>query len=183
MRQASAGCRIAADMAHTSDNRMRVLVADDDPQILRCYDRAFSQGATTGQQKALDELSAELFGSSGPGSMEAPVFELVSCIQGEQALSAARDAFTRENRFDVVILDIRMPPGLNGVEVAKVIRTLDPLVPIVFVSGWSDVSEDEIRREVPPPSRVHIYKKPLNFRKLAAEVTSMISATRNESEG
>lgn len=113
-------------------------------------------------------MSRELFGSENePG---VPTFELVSCSQGEEAINAARDASMEGKPFDVVILDIRMPPGITGVEAAERIRRFDQEVPIVFVSGYSDVSDDELKRRVPPPSRMRFYKKPLNFRSLAQDV-------------
>jgi len=162
------------------DYSIHILVADDDSQIRRCCNRAFSHGAIAGWQKVLDLMSAELFGNSG--QMDAPVFKLVQCSQGEQALSAAEDADAEGNSFDVVFLDIRMPPGLNGVEVAKTIRTIDPDVPIVFVSAYSDVSEEELRRQVQPSSRIRFYKKPLNFRTLALDVTRKVCEMRGASE-
>lgn len=122
-------------------------------------------------------MSSELFGSEAePG---VPTFELVSCSQGEEALNAARDASVEGKPFDVVILDIRMPPGITGVEAAERIRQFDQQVPIVFVSGYSDVTDEELQRRVPPPSRMRFYKKPLNFRSLALDVIGIVGRSGN----
>ena len=40
-------------------------------------------------------------------------------------------------------------------------------LPIVFVTGYSDVSDDDLKQRVPPISRLHFYRKPLSFTALA----------------
>ncbi len=76
--------------------------------------------------------------------------------------------------FDVVILDVRMPPGIDGVEAGSQIRKNDPDVEIVFVTGYSDIPLAELQRRVPPPMRLHYFNKPLSFTKLAEDVATMI---------
>lgn len=78
----------------------------------------------------------------------------MSCSHGGQALREAKNAGAQGDPFDVVILDIRTP-GLNSVEMAKNIRTVDPNVPIVFVSGYSDISEAKFRLQIP---RMSLYR-------------------------
>lgn len=154
----------------SSDNPIRVLVADDDAQILQCYRRAFASPAGAA---SLASLSRALF-ESPRGSDRQPTFEIVECSQGEDALAAAESAIAEKAPFDVVVLDMRMPPGMNGVDVGARIRRADPEVPIVFVSGYSDVSEQDLARRVPPPSRLHVYSKPLSFRSLAHDIAKIV---------
>ncbi len=99
-----------------------------------------------------------------------------SCKQGDDAITLAKEAATDGQPFDVVILDIRMPPGIDGVEAGSQIRELDPDVEIVFVTGYSDVPRDELERRVPPPMRLHYFNKPISFMKLAEDVASIVKA-------
>ena len=156
-------------------NRLRVLIADDDEQILECYQEAFCPSEATATMRTLDSLAADLF-EPRADLQEAPHFEVVSCSQGEEAVTLAEQARRQGDPFDVVILDVRMPPGIDGVEVGSRIRNLDPNVEIVFVTGFSDVSIEELERRIPPPMRLHYYNKPLSFSQLAANVASMIRA-------
>ncbi|MEX2125886.1 MAG: response regulator [Woeseia sp.] len=126
----------------------------------------------------LDSLSAELFGPD-TGHLPQPTFELVACSQGEDAVTRAIEATERQRQFDIVILDIRMPPGISGVEAGKHIRRLAPDVPIVFVSGYSDISKEELQRRVPPPSKLHYFSKPLSFGNLAQEITRIVYECRS----
>jgi DNA-binding LytR/AlgR family response regulator len=75
-----------------------------------------------------------------------------------------------------VILDVRMPPGIDGVEAGSQIREFDPEVEIVFVTGYSDVEREELERRVPPPMKLHYYNKPISFMKLAEDVASIVKA-------
>ena len=120
---------------------IRVLIADDDEHILEAYREAFSEPDSTRELQALDALAAELFESQtvNADGQEEPHFDVVACSQGDDAISLAKRAAAGGEPFDVVILDVRMPPGIDGVEAGSQIRALDPDVEIVFVTGFSDV--------------------------------------------
>ena len=79
-----------------------------------------------------------------------------------------------------IVLDVRMPPGINGVEAGERIRRLDPDVPIVFVTGYSDVSDDDLKQRVPPVSRLHFYRKPLSFTALARDIANIVQRGRGQ---
>lgn len=158
--------------AQHDDQNIRVLIADDDDHVLDAYREAFSDQESTKEMKALDALAAELF---EPDEVEEePHFDVVACNQGDDAISLVREATDEGNPFDVVILDVRMPPGIDGVEAGRRIREFDEDVEIVFVTGYSDVPLDELRRRVPPPMKLHYFNKPLSFQRLAQDVASMV---------
>ena len=152
---------------------IRVLVADDDQQVLDCYREAFSETEPTSHMRALDALEAELFDPERD-IIEEPKFNFVACNQGEDAVILASQAANDGDPFDVVILDVRMPPGIDGVEAGSQIRKLDSDVEIVFVSGFSDIAMDELQRRVPPPLKLHYFSKPLSFSQLAQDIASMV---------
>jgi len=160
---------------HQNDDSIRILIADDDEHILDCYREAFGEADATDHMKALDALEAELFNPS-TDIEDTPKFEVVSCKQGDDAISLAKEAANDGHPFDVVILDVRMPPGIDGVEAGSQIRDLDPDVEIVFVTGYSDVPREELERRVPPPMRLHYFNKPISFMKLAEDVASIVKA-------
>ena len=123
--------------------------------------------------RVLDELAAELFDPDQDIAAQ-PKFDIEVCRQGDEALRTAEAASEKGTPFDVVILDVRMPPGIDGVEAASKIRKLDPDVAIVFVTGFSDVPLEELRRRVPPPLRLHYFNKPISFTRLAQDVATMV---------
>ena len=173
--------------SQSTEESIRVLIADDDEHILACYREAFGESEETDYMKTLDALDAELFDVKSDvksdvkkdveiGVDEAPRFDIVECSQGQDAIDKAREAANDGHPFDVVILDVRMPPGIDGVEAGSKIREFDSEVQIVFVTGFSDVPRRELERRVPPPRKLHYFNKPLSFMRLAKDVAGMIDA-------
>jgi CheY-like chemotaxis protein len=159
------------------DNSIRILIADDDEHILACYREAFGKSESTDYMKALDVLEAELFDmDSLDDESGEPEFEVVACSQGEDAIDLVTKAAEEGHPFDVIILDVRMPPGIDGVEAGSHIRKFDPDVEIVFVTGYSDIARDELERRVPPPMKLHYFNKPISFIRLAEDVAHMVRA-------
>jgi CheY-like chemotaxis protein len=60
------------------------------------------------------------------------------------------------NRFRVVLSDIVMP-GMNGVELAREIRSLRPRLPVILMSGYNDVSM---------PADFLVVHKPISYNQL-----------------
>ena len=160
---------------HPEQDYIKVLIADDDEYVLECYREAFTETESTREIRVLDALSAELFEINTAPEAE-PKFELTAVSQGADAITLAKEAANDGHPFDVVILDVRMPPGIDGVETGSRIREMDDDVEIVIVSGYSDISMDELQRRVPPPMRLHYFSKPLSFSQLAQDVVTMIKA-------
>lgn len=156
------------------DLHIRVLVADDDEHILRCYRTAFGRSDASDKMRMLDAMEADLFDAAGDCAAEKPGFDLVACSQGDEAVAHVAEAAREGCPFDVVILDVRMPPGLGGVDAGSKIRQLDPNVEIIFITGFSDIPRDELERCVPPPSRLHYFNKPLSFSQLAEDIVSIV---------
>jgi PAS domain S-box-containing protein len=57
---------------------------------------------------------------------------------GDAALQAYRDAFSRGQRFHLVILDLTVPGGMGGREAAEKILAIDPGARLMVSSGYSD---------------------------------------------
>lgn len=158
---------------------IRIVVADDDDFILHCYQRAFLSSGEASSDVGFVSLSEELFGSSSD-IVRRPAYDLVTCKQGEEAVTQVAEAIGNERPFDVAILDIRMPPGINGLETGRRIRELDPHIPVVFVTGYSDVPKEQLQRHLPPPSKLHYFTKPLSFSDLADEVAKIAQGSTGE---
>jgi len=161
----------------------RLLVADDEPDLHEAYRRVFQEFLADGRNEApskLDELSAELF-SDRPASSAALasddcVIEDVSYHrQGEQAVAAVEAACAENRPFALAFIDMRMPPGIDGLETARRIRALDPDINILIVTGYSDHRPGEIARVVGSPDKLFYFMKPFEpseLQQLTAALTS-----------
>ena len=94
----------------------RILVVDDDAMLigeyLHCLGRDFEPDAATA---TLSDLEKVLFGEE-TDEKGAAKFEVQSCDQGKIAVEAVREAVKVGRPFSIVFLDIRMPPGIDGIE-------------------------------------------------------------------
>jgi len=79
------------------------------------------------------EVLAEAFAAGG--------HEVAIALTGEDGLAR----LAREHP-DAIVLDVRLP-GLNGVDVLRQIRSLDPGLPVIIMTGLATPGElTEIRR-------------------------------------
>ena len=53
---------------------------------------------------------------------------------GEEAI-----ALLKEQLFDVIILDIKMPGGIDGIEALREIKEIQPLVEVILLTGHASV--------------------------------------------
>jgi diguanylate cyclase (GGDEF)-like protein len=168
-----------SDLHQTSTNR--VLVVDDDALLIDEYLRCLGEGyepdnATT----TLTELEKVLFGDETDESGAAR-FSVESRDQGELAVEAVHDAIKVGKPYAIAFLDIRMPPGIDGIEAAKRIRALDPDINIVIVTGSMSAEVDNLDVEIPPADKIFFFKKPFHSaecRQLAAALCGKWHADR-----
>lgn len=134
-------------------NSLRILAVDDEKEILDLYRDALS------------------FSISGPRSEYN--FEVVLCEQGDEALDKVRKANERDESFSVVFLDLNLPPGPDGIWTGEQIRTLDPYVNFVIVTGLLDVDPREIAQRIPPEDKLLYVQKPFHIRELRQFATAL----------
>ncbi|MDJ0708846.1 MAG: EAL domain-containing protein [Woeseiaceae bacterium] len=158
-----------SDLDHHLVNR--VLVVDDDAHLvneyLKCLGEDFEPDTAT---TTLGDLEKVLFGEE-TDEKGAARFEVHSRNQGQTAIEAVQVAVDRGEPFSIVFIDVRMPPGIDGIDAAKRIREIDPNVNIVVVTGSLNAGPDNLGKLIPPADKVFFFKKPFHgveCRQLAA---------------
>lgn len=144
--------------------KSRILVADDDLGVIAAY-RYVLEGDEQSRISKIARISTrlekELFGESGDADANALNWLVHFVDQGVDAVEAVRAAVADFDPFSVVFLDIRMPPGIDGYETAAKIRQIDADVHIVFVSGYSDYTVEELFEVCGPEHKVSFVPKPV----------------------
>jgi CheY-like chemotaxis protein len=92
-------------------------------------------------------------------------YEVEAASSGEAALN-----LVRHGRFAAVITDVAMP-GMNGVDLAREIRTILPNLPVIFASGYADLATfgNDLVEET-------LLKKPYRIADLAARLNAAVTA-------
>jgi two-component system cell cycle sensor histidine kinase/response regulator CckA len=137
----------------------RILVVDDNPAIHDDFRKILchSQNASP----ALDEAEAALFGqltfAAHPVS-----FEIDSAFQGSEGLGKVERALQDGKPYALAFVDVRMPPGWDGVETISRLWKSYPALQVVICTAYSDYSWDEIMRQLGPSDNMIILKKPFD---------------------
>lgn len=159
----------------------RLLVADDDLGVIAAYRHVLEKQAATRTAPNGEHFAAlekDLFGKRGHA--DAAPWRVHFVDQGEDAVAAIETSIRENDPFSAVFLDIRMPPGIDGHETAKLIRVIDPNVHIVIVSGYSDYDLDEIEDVCGGPEQMTFLPKPVWPDELRA-IAARVVAERNRS--
>ncbi|HET6161794.1 MAG TPA: ATP-binding protein [Dongiaceae bacterium] len=161
-----------------SADSFRILVADDEQAVLDAYRTVVEDiNPPFARRSTIEDLEAKLFGEKLP-SAPAPTFSPVLVRRGEEAVETIRTAREGDQTFPVVFLDVRMPPGIDGIETAARIRAIDPEVNIVIVTGYSDTPLNEIARRVPPLDKLFYISKPFQKMELQQFVFALTAKWR-----
>lgn len=157
----------------------RILIVDDEDALRQSYLDALTPFAPrTSEASTLEE---ELFGS--PREQAAAVtYGLTACSQGEEAVECVREAMESGAPYCVAFVDIRMPPGIDGVETAFRIRGIDPNINIVIVTGFSDVDVPEIAAKVKPADKLFYMTKPLQVAEIRQQAAALSARWASDTE-
>jgi CheY-like chemotaxis protein len=146
---------------HKSSERCNrhILVIDDNRAIHDDFRKIFEAG--TASEQPLAESRAALFGDATLSSPR-PVFQVEFASQGTEGAALVERARAENEPYAMAFVDMRMPPGWDGIETTKRIWELDPRVQIVICSAHSDHSWEDILGRLGYSDRLLILKKPFD---------------------
>jgi DNA-binding LytR/AlgR family response regulator len=122
---------------------VRILIIDDNPSIHEDFRHILSKV----QFKDEDQK-------------EHPPFEIDSAFQGEEGLKLAQQAIHEGSPYSVAFVDVRMPPGWDGIETVDRIWKVCPDLQVVICTAYSDYSWDHLVKKLPLSDQLLILKKP-----------------------
>jgi PAS domain S-box-containing protein len=135
----------------------RILIVDDNPHIHNDFREILCPDNS--DEAAANEMEAVLFDADKPDVVS---FELNSAYQGQEALEMVRQARADNRPYALAFVDVRMPPGWDGVETIARIWEVDPELQIVVCTAYADYSWKEMRDRVGQPDNLLVLKKPFD---------------------
>ena len=142
-------------MSGESDLTHRILVIDDNASIHEDY-RKILAGHAAGKVSAAE---AALFGEQQP-AVERPTFDVDSAMQGRDGVELARAALAEGRPYSVAFVDMRMPPGWDGVETIEHLWAVDAEVQVVVCSAYTDYDWLELLTRLGHSDKLIVVKKP-----------------------
>jgi PAS domain S-box-containing protein len=141
----------------TNNSAYRVLIVDDNKSIhddLRKILIGEDSGSTDlqGDEELLFE-KAQVRGAR---------FEIDSAYQGQDGLAMMSQAVTEGRPYALAFVDVRMPPGWDGVQTILHLWKAYPDLQVVICTAYSDYSWTDIVRDLGHSDSLVILKKPFD---------------------
>lgn len=155
--------RLAKETTH------RILIIDDNPSIHKDFETILIEEE---QSASLSALRSELFGGQVVGRAAKVTYELDFACQGEKGCQKVAQARDENRPYEVAFVDMRMPPGWDGLKTIEHIWKMDPRVQAVICTAYSDYSWADIADRLDRSENLLILKKPFDI----AEVAQLASA-------
>jgi diguanylate cyclase (GGDEF)-like protein len=137
----------------------RILIIDDNPAIHEDFRKVLGIQAEHGAQAALDVLEADLFGESAAATAR-PNFEIDSAHQGHEGVAMASHALSEGRPYAMAFVDMRMPPGWDGLKTIERLWAMDPDVQVVICSAHTDYDWTEVVQRLGHSDRLLVLRKP-----------------------
>ncbi|MCD4828992.1 MAG: PAS domain-containing protein [Candidatus Cloacimonetes bacterium] len=141
------------------DKTIRILVIDDDPIVCTVVSRALT---TTIRKHNAQDTKSRLFSDSDAQTEPEFVYEVVEAHDASSGITQVEQAALEGRPFTLAIIDVRMPPGPDGIWAAEQIRVIDPYLHIIIGTAHSDTDTNDMVRRIPPSDRLLFVLKPFH---------------------
>jgi len=135
----------------------RILVVDDNPAIHEDIKKILCPPTSDD----LSQAETALFGTVSP-VIERSEFEIDSAFQGQEGLAMVEKALAEGRPYSMAFVDVRMPPGWDGIETIRQVWNRYPELQVVICTAYSDHSWDEIITNLGKSDSMVILKKPFD---------------------
>jgi len=123
----------------------RILIVDDDPAILNVWRRVLGQKA---RSSSLDNLEKKIFGANPPAASADGGFAIDTAAQGQEGYQKVISALEEGRPYTFALVDMRMPPGWDGLETIVHMLEKDPRLEVAICSAFSDITREEVAKRV-----------------------------------
>ncbi|MGA1824950.1 MAG: response regulator [bacterium] len=156
----------------------RILIVDDNPSIHEDIKKILMPSLST-KNEEIRKLEDELFGENETkitAESTMITYDIADAYQGEEAIEIIEKAEVEGVQFSLVFMDVRMPPGIDGIQTIKRIWKNHPHIEVVICTAYSDYSWDQILEEFGQTDHLLFMKKP--FDGIAVKQTALALTTK-----
>lgn len=143
----------------TATNNRRILIIDDNAAIHHDFRKVLSADADYTAKAALDCLEAGILGEPAT-AIDRPSFQIDSAHQGQEGVAMAHRAVVEGHPYAMAFVDMRMPPGWDGLETIEHLWGADPDVQVVICSAHTDYDWTEVVTRLGHSHKLLVLRKP-----------------------
>lgn len=119
---------------------IRILAIDDDPDILKGYRQTFEPNEQNGIQPLL-----ETFKVADQQAERPKQYDIDTATSGKQGLELVKNALEKNRPYTLLLLDMRMSDGWDGLDTAQEVLKIAPDIRIIIVSAFRDYTLSKMR--------------------------------------
>lgn len=162
------------------DSNTRVLIVDDQDEIHIDFREMLSN---PNKGSASDDLAAAFLPVESLSHRDyLPSFELTHASSGNEAYQLVRAAKASNRPFAAAYVDIRMPPGMDGIETVRRIRAFEKNLEIVMMTAYTDKPLHEIITNMELLHKLLYIRKPVTREEIQQITLSLVEKWNLEQE-
>ncbi|MDI6401691.1 response regulator [Balneolaceae bacterium ANBcel3] len=154
----------------------KILIVDDNESIHTDIETVLTDSSDFSASE-LHDMEEKLFGGN---ELTAPkqtlLYQIQHAYQGEESIQMVEEALNKNEPYSLVYMDVRMPPGMDGIQAIKRIWEIAPHTEVVICTAYSDYSWDEITNKLGTSDKLLFMKKP--FDPTAIKQTTLTLTTK-----
>jgi diguanylate cyclase (GGDEF)-like protein len=155
----------------------RILIIDDNRDIHRDFRKVIGGGLDDAGSMAAAELA--ILGESAPSSVK-HAFEIDSAYQGQEGVARVQQALDDGRPYAMAFVDMRMPPGWDGLETIERLWAVDPDVQVVICSAHSDYDWADVVARLDHSDKLLVIKKPFEAIEVIQSANALTRKWQNE---
>src|SRR5450755_1919937 len=166
-------------MYNSNASDHRILLIDDNAAIHGDFRKVLGADADASAQAELAVLEADLFGDARSVATR-PNFEIDSAYQGQEAVEMVRSALAAGRPYAMAFVDMRMPPGWDGLQTIEALWAVDPDVQVVICSAHTDYDWSEVVERLHHSDKLLVLRKPAEPIEVLQCATALSRKWQNE---
>ncbi|WP_166831097.1 EAL domain-containing protein [Thalassoroseus pseudoceratinae] len=133
----------------------RILIVDDNPSIHEDFKKVLEVHEDLIpdiDQFEIDDFEAD----------PSPQFRIDSAYQGHEGIQMVADGEAQADPYSLAFVDMRMPPGLDGLQTIEQLWKVSPDLQVVICTAFSDRSWEEMNAQFGYTDSLLVLKKPFD---------------------
>ncbi len=160
----------------------RLLIIDDNPAIHEDFRKILVPVDVPANARGIEADEAAIFGDAPAAIAAGVVYEVDSASQGQEGLDLIQRALDEKRPYTMAFVDVRMPPGWDGIETTRQIWAICPDLQIVICTAYSDYSWSDMQEQIKPRDRLLILKKPFDTVEVLQLANALTEKWRTQQE-
>lgn len=142
------------------NNDLRIIIIDDNTSIHQDFIKVLKPQESSVFASIDSQLFTPTLQKEAP--LLLPYFQFETASQGQEGVKKIQHAIAVGKPYAVAFVDVRMPPGLDGIETIQRIWEIDQEIQVVICTAYSDYSWEETVQKLGIRDNLLVLKKPFD---------------------